>query len=411
MASHRRVRCRPGLVRATGLMAATVAAAGLVPAVGHAEPAPGPDAPTNTGPDAVKQEVAQLYQQAEADTQAYDATEERIAQLQAAVANSGAHTAQLRAQLAAASGSLGRLAAAQYRTAGVNPSIALVFSAHPDSYLARAGMTDRIADVDHERVVTALRAQQALDQLDRESATDLADLRAAQTQLAVHRADIEAKLAAARDRLDALDSADRNRVAAALAAGDGLGYGAPGVGTPGDGLGTRAKVAAPSLSSLVSAIAASAETGATPSGATPSGAAPGAAAPGSATTGASAAIPAPDVSRAITAVSAAYSELGKPYVWGATGPGEFDCSGLTQHAWAAAGVQLPRTSQEQAAIGPSVPVSAIKPGDLVIYFSGRTHVGLYVGEGMVIHAPRPGSVVQFTPLSSMPIDKVVRPEQ
>ncbi|HEU5428316.1 MAG TPA: C40 family peptidase [Actinocrinis sp.] len=381
-------------MRATGLVAATVAAAGLVPAVGHAEPAPGPAAnDPSTSPDAVKQEVAQLYQQAEADTQAYDATEERIARLQAAVANSGAHTAQLRAQLAAASGSLGRLAAAQYRTAGVNPSIALVFSAHPDSYLARAGMTDRVADVDHERVVAALQAQQALDQLDRESAADLADLRSAQTQLAVHRADIEAKLAAARDRLDALDSADRNRVAAALAAGGGFGYGAPDADTPGDGLGTKAKAAAPSLSSLVSAIAASA------------------AAPGTATTGATAAIPAPDVSRAITAVSAAYSELGKPYVWGATGPGEFDCSGLTQHAWAAAGVHLPRTSQEQATIGPSVPLSAIKPGDLVIYFSGRTHVGLYAGEGMVIHAPRPGSVVQFTPLASMPIDKVVRPEQ
>ena len=396
MASHRRVRCRPGLLRATGLVAATVAAAGLVPAVGHAEPAPGSGAndpllgglgtgsPLNAGPDTVKQEVAQLYQQAEADTQAYDATEERIARLQAAVANSGTRSAQLRAQLAEASGSLGRLAAAQYRTAGVNPSIALVFSAHPDSYLARAGMTDRMADVEHERVLTALRDQQALDQLDRESAADLTDLHAAQTQLAVHRADIEAKLAAARDRLDALGSADRGRVAAALAAGGGFGYGAPG-----DGLGTTLKAAAPSLNSLVSAIASTAESAAAGSGA----------------------VPAPDVSRAITAVSAAYSELGKPYVWGATGPGQFDCSGLTQHVWAAAGVQLPRTSQEQADIGPSVPVSAIRPGDLVIYFSGRTHVGIYVGEGMVIHAPRPGSYVQFTPLSSMPIDKVVRPEQ
>ena len=210
-------------MRATGLVAATVAAAGLVPAVGHAEPAPGSGAndpalggqssgngtAIDAGPEAVKQEVAQLYQQAEADTQAYDATEERIARLQAAVANSGTHAAQLRAQLAAASGSLGRLAAEQYRTSGVSPSIALVFSAHPDSYLARAGMTDRMADIDRERVLTALRAQQALDQLDRESAADLADLRAAQAQLAEHRADIEAKLSAARDRLDALDSTDR----------------------------------------------------------------------------------------------------------------------------------------------------------------------------------------------------------
>ena len=394
MASHRRVRCRPGLLRATGFVAATVAAASLVPAAGHAEPASGTGTGTGTGtgdsaagPDAVKQEVGQLYQQAEADTQAYDATEERIARLQAAVAYSGPHTAQLRGELAAASGSLGRLAATQYRTADVNPSVALIFSAHPDNYLARAGMTDRLADVDHERVLTALRAQQALDQLDRESAADLADLHAAQAQLAVHQAEIEAKLAAARDRLDALDSANRNQVDAALAAGGGFGY-LPGAGTSAAGLGTTAKAIGPSLSMLVSAITSTA--------------------PAAAESGKDA-IPAPDVSRAITAVSTAYSELGKPYVWGATGPGEFDCSGLTQHAWAAAGVQLPRTSQEQAQIGPSIPVSDIRPGDLVIYFSGHTHVGMYVGEGLVIHAPRPGSVVQFTPLGSMPIDKVVRP--
>lgn len=365
-------------------MAATVAAVGLLPAVGHAEPASshGLDDSANDGfagggPEAVKREVAQLYQQAEADTEAYDATEERIARLQAAVADSGARSAQLRAQLAAASGSLGRLAAAQYRDAGMSPSMALVFSAHPDNYLARAGMTDRLAAVDHQHVLTVLRDQQALSELERESAADFTDLHAAQVQLAVHRAGIEAKLTDARDRLDALGSTDRRRVAAALAGGDGLGHG------PG-----KAKAAAPSLKSLVSAITAS-----VPSvdDAQPGG------------------NPAPDVSRAIMAVSAAYSELGKPYVWGATGPSDFDCSGLTQHAWAAAGVQLPRTSQEQALIGPSVPLSDIHAGDLVVYFSGRTHVGMYVGRGLVIHAPHPGAVVQFTPLDSMPIDKVVRP--
>ena len=380
MASHKRVRGRCALVRATGLACATVAAVGLVPTVGHADPVggnPANGAGADT-PDAVKQQVSALYSQAEADTQAYDATEERIARLQAAVAGSGARTAQLRGQLAAASGSLGRLAAEQYRDAGVSPVMVLAFSAHPDSYLERAGMTDWAAAVQQQRVQEVLGAQKDLDRLEHESAVDLADLHTAELQLAVHRADIEARLTAARDRLDSLSSADRGTVTAALAQGAGAG----------DGLGVTVSATAPSLGSLLTAITKAAA----------------AAAPDSPD-----ATQAPDASRAVRAVAAAYSELGKPYVWGATGPGEFDCSGLTQHVWAQAGVQLPRTSQEQAGAGQSVPVSEIRPGDLVVYFSGQTHIGLYVGQGLVIHAPRPGSVVQFAPLTSMPINKVVRP--
>ena len=116
-----------------------------------------------------------------------------------------------------------------------------------------------------------------------------------------------------------------------------------------------------------------------------------------------------DVPRAQKAIESAYSELGKPYIWGAVGPAGFDCSGLMQHVWSAAGVMLPRTSQEQADAGQTVSLSDIKPGDLVVYFSGRTHVGMYVGNGLIIHAPRPGSVVQFAAVNSMPINSVVQP--
>ena len=393
MASHRRVRGRCGLVRATGLVCATVAAAGLAPTAVHADPLAGNAA--NSGgaesPAAVRQQVADLYQQAEAATQAYDAAEERIARLQAAVAGSGAGTARLRGQLAAATDSLGRLAAEQYRDAGLSPTMALVFSAHPDSYLEWAGLTERMAEVERQRLLTALSDQRALDSAQRESAAELADLHSVEAQLAARRAEVEAKLTAARTRLDSLSSVDRRVVTAALAHGDG------------DGLGTAATVAAPSLGSLLSAIttsaanAASAATAATAASAAAAASTPDA--------------PPVDSSRAVRAVAAAYSALGKPYVWGATGPGEFDCSGLTQHAWESAGVQLPRTSQEQANAGSSVPVTDIKPGDLVVYFSGRTHVGIYVGKGLVIHAPRPGAVVQFAPLNSMPINKVIRPAQ
>ena len=99
------------------------------------------------------------------------------------------------------------------------------------------------------------------------------------------------------------------------------------------------------------------------------------------------------------AVSYALAQLGKPYIYGGTGPTGYDCSGLTMKAWAAAGVSLPRTSQAQAAAGRRIPLSELQPGDLVLYNS-LSHVGLYVGNGVVIHAPNSTTVVKYTNLSS-----------
>jgi hypothetical protein len=94
------------------------------------------------------------------------------------------------------------------------------------------------------------------------------------------------------------------------------------------------------------------------------------------------------------AVSVALSEVGKPYVWGATGPSAFDCSGLTQYAYRAAGVQLPRTAAEQLAAGPPVAASALRPGDLVFFYPGIEHVGMYLGNGQMVDAPHAGSSVR-----------------
>ena len=422
MASHRRARSRAGLLRGTGVVVSTLAVAGFAAGVGQAEPVGGPPVAGTSAsadtPGAVEQQVADLYRQGDADTQAFDATEERIAQLQAAVAGDGSRAAQLRDRLATASAGLGRIAAQQYRDAGMSPEMTLVFAARPESYLEQAGVNDRLADIVRRRVVAALAAQRDLAALERESATRLADLDSAQVQLAAHRADVEARLAEARRRLASLGGAQRQQVTAALARGGA-----------GDGLGTTVSASAPSLSSLLAGIAvppagvsadmpsptASASAGAAGKAAlsaTPSAAAsPSASASNPAGSDQAAnQPPSPgDTARTIKAVSAAYSALGRPYVWGATGPDQFDCSGLTQHVWGSAGVMLPRTSQEQAGAGSSVPLSDIRPGDLVIYYAGESHVGIYVGQGLVIHAPRPGAVVQFAPVASMPIDKVVRP--
>jgi hypothetical protein len=104
-----------------------------------------------------------------------------------------------------------------------------------------------------------------------------------------------------------------------------------------------------------------------------------------------------------TAIKAAEAKLGSPYVYGAEGPSTFDCSGLMVWAWEKAGVTLPRTSQEQAKYGTPVPLSKIRPGDLVTSNWGEgpsSHVGMYIGGGKLIHAPRPGSKVKVANLDA-----------
>ncbi|KIF03028.1 glycoside hydrolase [Streptomyces sp. RSD-27] len=110
------------------------------------------------------------------------------------------------------------------------------------------------------------------------------------------------------------------------------------------------------------------------------------------------------------AVQFATAQIGKPYVWGAQGPASYDCSGLTSQAWLAAGRPIPRTSQEQLRLLPKVALKDMRPGDLIIYFDDASHVGMYVGDGAIVHAPRPGRNVTVAGAGSMPIKAVVRPD-
>ena len=107
----------------------------------------------------------------------------------------------------------------------------------------------------------------------------------------------------------------------------------------------------------------------------------------------------PTNTQAEKAVAFAYAQLGKPYVWGATGPGSYDCSGLVQAAWASAGIAIPRDTYQQVAGLPAVPLPDLQPGDLV-FFDSDGHVAMYVGGGMLIDAPQPGENVEKVSLSS-----------
>ncbi|SDY79286.1 Cell wall-associated hydrolase, NlpC family [Micromonospora pattaloongensis] len=112
---------------------------------------------------------------------------------------------------------------------------------------------------------------------------------------------------------------------------------------------------------------------------------------------------------AATAVKFAYAQLGKPYGWGAAGPRAYDCSGLTSAAWAAAGIRLPHSSQRQWTSVTRVSRPELQPGDLIFYYGDLHHVGMYVGAGMMIHAPQEGQSVRLNAVNFQPVYGYGRP--
>ncbi|MDL9936198.1 NlpC/P60 family protein [Gordonia sp. ABSL1-1] len=109
------------------------------------------------------------------------------------------------------------------------------------------------------------------------------------------------------------------------------------------------------------------------------------------------------------ALSAAMTQIGKPYQWGGIGPNSWDCSGLVRWAFATAGIRLPRTSQQQALVGHAIPARALAPGDAIVFYRNASHIGIYAGFGQVFNAYGPNGVpIGFTPLDKMPPIKTVR---
>ncbi|MFJ3306565.1 C40 family peptidase [Streptomyces sp. NPDC086549] len=116
--------------------------------------------------------------------------------------------------------------------------------------------------------------------------------------------------------------------------------------------------------------------------------------------------------KAMKALAFARAQIGKPCVWGAMGPGSYDCSSLTQAAWRAAGVELPRTAAEQAGAGTPVTTADIQVGDLIVFFDNASHVGFSTGNGMMIHAPGPGAFIREESIygaGETAIHRVIRP--
>ncbi len=117
----------------------------------------------------------------------------------------------------------------------------------------------------------------------------------------------------------------------------------------------------------------------------------------------------PASGRAAIAVKTAMAQVGDAYVYGASGPSAWDCSGLTMVAWGAAGVGLPHSSSAQFSSGARVSQNDLQPGDLVFYYSPISHVGMYIGNGLIVHAANPGAGVKVDGVFSMPYVGAVRP--
>ncbi|MES4893041.1 NlpC/P60 family protein [Streptomyces sp. NPDC096012] len=336
MGSHRRL-APSGFDRgAAALCALSAAAAALGTVSAHATPH-----------GDTRAEVDRLYEQAEQATQAFDKAAERADSLRREVRDAQDHIARQQLRVNALRERLGSLAGAQYRSGGIDPAVALLFSDDPDDYLDRAATLDRIGARQAGQLKELQSLMRELVQERSQAAGKLADLEKSRKAVAVHKRSVERKLAAARRLLNSLSAADRAAYDRASRSG-------------------RTELPGPA----------------------------GAVAPDG---------------RAAAALAAARAALGRPYVWGANGPSGFDCSGLMQWSYAHAGVHLPRTSQEQRFAGRQVPLSQARPGDLIVYRSDASHVAMYAGNGQVIHAPYPGAPVRYDPVGMMPVSSVTRP--
>ena len=355
MAAHRKPRQR-SLSGNTARTAATIALAGAATATGfdgtsHAEP--------QLTPTQVKAKVDKLYQEAEVATEKYDGAKEKADAAEKQLNTLRDEAARKTEKLNSARDSLGYVAAAQYRSGGMDPAVQLMLSSNPERYLDGAEFADRVGHRQTAAVALVRQQLREIEQLRGAAHIELTSLKSRQAELGRQKKTINGKLDQARRLLSGLTPQQRVQVGEAGGTG-------------------RASRSATAARGALAAPASSA-----------------------------AASDAPN-SRAAAAVSYAYQKLGSPYVWGATGPNAFDCSGLVQAAYSSAGVSLPRTTYAQINAGQRVSRSELRPGDLVFFYSGISHVGIYVGDGQMIHAPNPTAPVRLAPIDQMPFAGATR---
>ncbi|MFH9587776.1 NlpC/P60 family protein [Streptomyces luteogriseus] len=373
MASHR--KSRPTGTRVAGIRTPALATAALTSVALLSQSAnAAPEADDKPSLEEVEKKVDDLYRQAESATDKYNAAKEKTAKQRKRVDTLLDDVAQRTQKLNEAREELGSFASAQYRTGAAAPDTATFLLADtPQDYFDQTQLMDRMTGRQKVAVDDYVTQQSETMKKRREATESLATLTDSQDGLRTAKATVQRKLAAARELMSTLTAEEKARLAAIEKE-------------------KRAEAArkADELARQQAARQKAQDEAAQQQDS-------GSSSSGSADSGSSSSTPPADSSyatKADKALAFARAQIGKPYVWGAVGPGSYDCSGLTQAAWKAAGVTLPRTTYDQVNAGTTVPLSQARPGDLVFFYDDVTHVGIYIGNGMMIHAPKPGTYVR-----------------
>lgn len=292
----------------------------------------------------VQAQVIRLEEEATAAAEGAQEAKVRLASLTRSLAGIQAKAALQGKTVDAISKTLGAIAVDQYKSGTLSESLELLFSSDPSLYLSAAGSLEAIT---RKKGIQLRKFQSAEQQLNATSLTvsdRLAQVKVLQKRLAERSAVATSKLAQAESLLSKLKKADRERLARLA----------------------KEREDADQKSSLKAAKGAAGVSG-----------------------------------RAGTALKFALAQIGDRYVFGAAGMTLWDCSGLTMRAFQRAGVSLPHSSRAQSRMGKGVSYSQKKPGDLLFYGRPVSHVGIYLGNGKMVHAPRSGSRVKVAPSGSL----------
>jgi cell wall-associated NlpC family hydrolase len=323
-----------------------------------ASPSPSPSVtlPPDQDLEAVRTKLDKLYHDAAVATDAYNAAEEKARKQSAEIADLNEKIAAGQLKLDGMKDRAGAAARDQYRTGGLPPQVQFMLSGDPQRFLDSAGLVLQGQRATSELINDMTRTQRDLREYADDAAARLKELEANRKAKAAAQKRIKERIKEAEKLQDTLEERQRERLA--------------------------------ELEKQAAAQAQTAWLG----------------------TGVLDEISGKASESGTKAVRFATAQIGKPYEWGAEGPKTFDCSGLTSQAWASAGRPIPRTSQEQWRQLRHVDVEDMRPGDLIIYFGDASHVAMYVGDGKIVHAPRPGRTVTLAGAGEMPILGVVRPD-